>query len=77
MSQAEAVFWLQEVILLERVDIAIHLDGLQPSLNTIIIQWANTILNCVVVVIRPAVGNGTNTREYNTDILMTVLLESL
>ena len=50
--QREAVPWLQEAVLREYVQVPIHLDGMQPFLNAVIVQRTNTTLGCLVV-IRP------------------------
>ena len=51
--QFEAVLWLQETIMFECFQISIHLDGLEPFVNAVVVQWTNAILNCLVVIVRP------------------------
>lgn len=84
MVQGDAISWLVETVLPECVDVTVHLDGMKPLLNAVIVQWTNTVLNCLVVIIRPAVGmcvpinkDQWNYEIYIGQVRLTALLECL
>ena len=49
VCQCDTVSGLEEATLPEILYVSIHLDSIQPLVNAVIIQWAYTTLNYLVV----------------------------